>query len=58
MQYFYSTNIIDKITNGVGYKINLFSMLNTNNGLLSKIYKQFSQINTIKWELNIKMARG
>lgn len=37
MQYFYSTNIIDKITNGVEYKIELFSMLNTNNGLLSRI---------------------
>lgn len=41
-------NIIDKITNRVGYKIKLFSMLNTNNGLLSRICKQFLQINTIK----------
>lgn len=51
-------NIIDKITNGVGYKIKLFSMLTTNNGLISRLYKQFSQINTIKWEPNIKMKRG
>lgn len=58
MEYFYSMNIIDKITKGVGYNIKLFSMLTTNNGLISRLYKQFSQINTIKLDPNIKMKRG